>query len=244
MNPLQHPDYIRERLEPRPGDCFYIHLADLRAAIELVRSVPAERILDYGCGGSPYRSLFTAQTYHRADLLGSPDIDYGFGPDSRLALPDCSYDLVLSTQVLEHVGNVPAYLAEAFRLVRPGGKLVLTTHGTFCDHGCPHDYFRWTPYGLRDAIANAGFKVTELKKLSAGPRALLFLLGLHRDELKLRGWSAAAIQLRLLRRTFAKAQSTMDRLADLAFSRHAVVPATEATSPLYVGIMAVAERPA
>ena len=36
-------------------------------------------MLDYGCGGSPYRSLFATDTYHRADLEGSENVDACFG---------------------------------------------------------------------------------------------------------------------------------------------------------------------
>lgn len=242
MNALQTPDYLRQRLEPQPGDRYYIHLADLRAAMERVREIPARRILDYGCGGSPYRMLFPNAAYHRADLAGTPALDFTFGDDSKLAAPDASYDLVLSTQVLEHVRDVDTYLAEARRVLAPGGRLVVTTHGTFPEHACPHDYQRWTADGLAGAITRAGFTVQRVSKLSTGPRALLFLLGEHHNELVAGSWSLGGVCLRLLRAPFRWWLPVMERFADTAFPHHRVVNVGPSASSLYVGLMVWATR--
>ncbi len=174
---VQH-DYLRQRLHPQPGDQFYLHLADLRQALEQHRTDAPLHILDYGCGGSPYCSLFpNAVRYVRADLAGTPDIDHAFRSDSRLPeLASSSLDLVLSTQVLEHVTDPAAYLAEALRLLRPGGKILLSTHGTFPDHGCPHDYWRWTADGLALTLNQAGFSEVVVTRLTCGRRAVAFML--------------------------------------------------------------------
>ena len=55
-----------------------------------------------------------------------------------------SFDAVLSTQVLEHVADPGALPAERFRVLRPGGRLLLSTHGIFVYHPDPDDYWRWT----------------------------------------------------------------------------------------------------
>ena len=177
-NSLALPSYVRERLHPQPGDQFYLHLADLRHALERHRTDEPLHVLDYGCGGSPYRRLFpNAVRYVRADLSGTPEIDHTFSSDSRLPdLASGSFDLVFSTQVLEHVSDPAAYLAEAFRLLRPGGKLLLSTHGTFPDHGCPHDYWRWTSDGLALTLKKAHFSDATVARLTCGRRAVAFLL--------------------------------------------------------------------
>jgi 2-polyprenyl-3-methyl-5-hydroxy-6-metoxy-1,4-benzoquinol methylase len=92
-----------------------------------------------------------------------------------------NYDFVLSSQVLEHVLDPAFYLSECFRVLKPGGKLLVTTHGTFWDHACPHDYWRWTAYGLRQAVENAGFGVLATKKITTGIRAALYLLEQNLD---------------------------------------------------------------
>ena len=68
-------------------------------------------------------------------------------------------DVVLSTQVLEHVEDPRTYLEECFRVLRPGGQLLLSTHGFMVYHPDPVDYWRWTGAGLRRAVEQAGFRI-------------------------------------------------------------------------------------
>jgi SAM-dependent methyltransferase len=155
---------------------FYLHLSDLLIALNALIPEHLSTVLDYGCGGSPYRPLFGNCTYHRADLSGGNNLDFEYGPDSKLPLELSGYDCILSTQVLEHVQNPEAYLRECYRLLRPGGNLVLTTHGLFEDHACPYDYWRWTVYGLKRLVEDSGLKVEAAKKLTTGPRCAVFLV--------------------------------------------------------------------
>jgi SAM-dependent methyltransferase len=101
-------------------------------------------ILDYGSGGSPYRSLFPNATYHRADHVDGVHLDFRTDANGRLPeVASQAYDMVLSTQVLEHVSSPRSYIDEAFRVLRPGGMPLLSTHGAYPDHGCPCDFWRW-----------------------------------------------------------------------------------------------------
>jgi hypothetical protein len=63
--------------------------------------------------------------------------------------------------VLEHVVDVGEYLAECYRLLRPGGVLLISTHGTWLYHPYPTDVRRWTCWGLRHEIEKVGFRVEE-----------------------------------------------------------------------------------
>jgi SAM-dependent methyltransferase len=119
-----------------------------------------ERVLDYGCGDAPYRSLLPGGvSYEGADLPGNPDATLELTGLGAVPGADRAFDLVLSTQVLEHVDDPGLYLSEAFRVLRPGGRLLLTTHGTFVWHPDPGDYWRWTSQGLQRAVTNAGFEI-------------------------------------------------------------------------------------
>jgi SAM-dependent methyltransferase len=68
---------------------------------------------------------------------------------------------VLSTQVLEHVQDPDVYLAECARLLRPGGSLVLSTHGSMYYHADPDDYWRWTMAGLALLVERHGLVVEQ-----------------------------------------------------------------------------------
>jgi SAM-dependent methyltransferase len=139
------------------------------AVTEFVRrtavSIPeGARVLDAGAGEARYRRFFAGRRYLAVDLaIGDPEWDYG-GLDvladlTRLPFPDASFDHVLTTQTLEHLAEPAAFLAEAARVLRPGGRIHLTAPQCQKLHQAPHDYYRYTEFGLRHLLSNAGFVV-------------------------------------------------------------------------------------
>lgn len=122
------------------------------------------RVLDYGCGGKHYRELFPPECeYIGADLASNPKADLVIDGNSRIPVPDASCDLVLSTQVLEHVEDPTMYLLECHRVLKPGGRLLLSTHGLMFYHPFPHDLWRWTADGLRLTVERSGMRVLTIE---------------------------------------------------------------------------------
>jgi len=119
------------------------------------------RILDYGCGVKPYEYIFKdfSLSYTGIDVGENPHADFRIEPDEKLPLGDGEFDVVLSSQVLEHVENTSLYLNECRRVLKPGGTLFLSTHGTWQFHSAPIDVQRWTSYGLRKLIQDHGFQI-------------------------------------------------------------------------------------
>lgn len=239
--------YLRERLQPRPGDPHYLHLSDLLLALKRVRPVHAERVLDFGCGGSPYRDLFSANVYHRADFHGFADLDFEFGEDSVIPAPDGNYDLVLSTQVLEHVREPARYLAECQRLLRSDGRLILSTHGIYEDHGCPYDFQRWTADGLRLAVERSGLQVRRIFKLTSGARALFFLARHMHPALITADRSWLGWGLRLTKRVLHHRSRSVDLFCDRAFAAdarvHEISP-DSLGSTVYIALVIEAQKSA
>lgn len=133
------------------------------------------RVLDAGAGHCPYRGLFAHAHYETADFC---QVDRRYGQidyvcDLR-AIPaePASYDVVVCTQVLEHLPEPQAVLREYARLLKPSGQLWLTAPLYYEEHEAPHDYFRYTQYGLRHLLAGAGFEVVEFEWLEGYHAAL------------------------------------------------------------------------
>lgn len=239
---LRQKAFLRERIEPNQSDYYYLHLSDLLEAMRAESSIEPLRILDFGAGGSPYRSLFPCAQYQTADLAGS-GADFVIQEDSSTNAPDQVFDLVLSTQVLEHCRRPERYLAEASRVLKPSGRLVLSTHGLFEDHACPYDFFRWTADGLRSVLEEGGFQVRSVARVTAGPRAAFHLLQsalsqslLDRQSLPLRLIGRSLFRLLLARRFW-------NAFLDRAFADYRVVTSGDLPfSNTYVTLLAVALR--
>lgn len=159
--------------------------AQLRSAIQRAALAPGARVLDYGCSTMHHRPLFPPGIeYLGADLPGNALAHIILDDDGRVPAADASFDLLFSTQVLEHVEDPDLYLAECRRLLKPGGRLLLSTHGTFIFHPCPHDYWRWTWMGLERALQKAGFEVDDMQGVCGGiPTALQLLQDLIANKL-------------------------------------------------------------
>lgn len=121
------------------------------------------KILDYGCGVKPYEYVFEnyKSEYKGVDVGKNPHADFEIKPDEKLPFNDMEFDLVLSSQVLEHVENTELYLSECHRVLKPGGILILSTHGTWQFHSAPIDVQRWTSYGLKKLIERYGFEIRD-----------------------------------------------------------------------------------
>jgi SAM-dependent methyltransferase len=119
----------------------------LRLEPFLKRHATDKRVLDIGAGGSSYSRYFPNRLTIDIDPARKPDI---VGDAHALPFPDDSYSFVLCTEVLEHLRDPRTAIAEMRRVLEPGGTLVLTTRFVYPLHDTPHDYFRYTKYGLQE----------------------------------------------------------------------------------------------
>lgn len=243
---IQTDAYLRQRLAPRPGDAYYLHLSDLRLALDRIQSAAPIAVLDYGAGGSPYRSLFPNARYRRADFLHSEgdQLDYVLDEHSGVGERAATFDLIISTQVAEHLVEPAHYFAECYRLLKPGGRLYCTTHGVFEDHGCPYDFQRWTADGLRRDLTNAGFAIERLEKHTTGPRALLFQLDYHLGLLVAPRRSLLGMALWLARWFMVRFRARIHKQCDRYFDHCRVVTEALDRHAVYIGVAALARKPA
>lgn len=235
--------YGDHRLSPPFSHRDYLILADLVAWMREVVPTTAGPVLDFGCGDSPYRSLFDSRPYARADLPGGTALDFTITANETITAADATYGTVVSTQVLEHVDLFREYLRECHRVLVPGGKLLLTTHGFFEEHGHPHDFRRWTLTALARDLERAGFVVERADKLTVGPRALAYLIGSQIWKLNPSRKSLLGYGLSLLRNFILTKPDRWNEFAARHFGGSRSLPGPGAGESLFVGIAFVAVKP-
>lgn len=152
------------------------------------------RTLDIGAQNGPYAAFFPNRI--ALDVRQGRGVQV-LGDAQALGLADQSFDVVLCTEVLEHLPEPQRAIDEMHRVLTPGGTLLLTTRFLFPIHDAPHDYFRFTKYGLRHLLRR--FEILELEEEadSVGTLAILLQrLGMQADTIggsPLRaGWLVAA----------------------------------------------------
>ncbi len=119
-------------------------------------------LVDLGCGEAPFRSFleqhgarYTGVDWPNSPHRTRPEVEADL--NEPLPLATASADTVLSISVLEHLKRPTVMLAEAHRILRPGGQLVLQTPWQWMVHEAPFDYFRYSPFALEHLLTEAGF---------------------------------------------------------------------------------------
>ncbi len=123
---------------------------------------PGALVLDAGAGEAKHRALFQKQRYVGVDLgIGDPAWNYGaldvMADLLTLPFATASFDACLNIVTLEHLTDPGPALAEIARVLKPGGNLLVAAPHEWEVHQAPHDYFRFTRYGIRLLLERAGF---------------------------------------------------------------------------------------
>lgn len=119
-------------------------------------------VYDLGCGERTYESfiLRTADRYVGVDwssTLHRLKADIVASLTAPLPIENEVADTVISFSVMEHLREPEIMLQSAFRILKQGGVIVLQVPFQWWVHEAPHDYFRFTPYGLRHLFEKTGF---------------------------------------------------------------------------------------
>lgn len=137
--------------------------------------------MDLGCGKVPFYGMYRdrASSVTCVDwgesLHSSPHIDVEADLTRPLPLPDAAFDTVIATDILEHLAYPDHLWREMHRLLRAGGRVIITVPFLYQLHEQPHDHHRYTIYRLRRFATDHGFRVLREHAVGGGGVVLLEL---------------------------------------------------------------------
>jgi SAM-dependent methyltransferase len=164
--------YDREMFDPGliglAVNPFYFARKSLIAAVRASAASIKGRTLGVGCGQKPYQALFAASEYVGLELdtpanRAHKRADFYYD-GMTFPFAAASFDSVLRNEVLEHVADAPAFLAEIRRVLKPGGALLLTVSFVWDEHEQPNDYLRYSSFGLKRLLTGQEFAIIEYRK--------------------------------------------------------------------------------
>jgi SAM-dependent methyltransferase len=172
--------YRRQQFNPRGLGILANPFFLARRALwrEMAANAPAlsGRLLDVGCGRKPYRELFSVTHYTGLEIDSASARARGvadhFYDGGRFPFEDASFESVLCNQVLEHVFNPEQFVGEISRVLAPNGRLLLTVPFVWDEHEQPHDFARYTSFGLAHLLGQGGFRIMRTGKTLADASVL------------------------------------------------------------------------
>ena len=162
----------KEKFQPHFLSIFYHPFFFVRREIysflESNSNFLSGKLLDFGCGSKPYEKLFkNSNNYVGVEVSSNKenlksDIYY-----NGIALPfaDNNFDSVLCTEVFEHVEQLDDVIIELYRVLKPGGRMIVTTPFMCMEHEMPYDFRRFTLNGLINFMKKNNFKILKSQKL-------------------------------------------------------------------------------
>lgn len=127
-------------------------------------NVISGRMLDIGAGETDrYAKFFSFTERVTTDVKAGPNVDVVASADA-LPFPDASFDSIVCTQVLEHVSNPWNVVAEMNRILKKGSYVLATVPQTAPLHEEPHDYYRYTRFGIMHLFEANGFDVVHTEQ--------------------------------------------------------------------------------
>lgn len=144
------------------------------------RSLFKGSLLNAGCGDITYEFIYKdlVQSQIRFDwpnTVHDKSLIDVYGSVTDLPFADRSFDVILCTEVLEHVNEPKHTLNEFYRVLKPGGYVILSVPFLYQMHEQPYDFFRYTYYGLNYLFTGSGFKVISCKARGEIAAVLIYM---------------------------------------------------------------------
>ncbi|HET7333269.1 class I SAM-dependent methyltransferase [Dyella sp.] len=184
MKPLQHTPFHPQWLVFR----------SLRRTREWVHAKACGTVLDIGCADGWVKDVLSSDcSYIGLDYPAGAGGLYDakpcvFANGASLPFVESIFDTVLLLEVLEHVSDPEDVLSEIRRVLKPGGKLLLSVPFLYPLHDAPIDYRRYTAPGLVQILQRSGLRASEPSKSNPGFEAVALLGSIACAESVLAAW--------------------------------------------------------
>jgi len=152
------------------------------------------KTLDVGCGSKPYESLYASSEYVGLEY-DTPQNRAGkradhFYDGETFPFGDAKFDSMVANEVFEHVFNPDRFLDEAHRVLKSGGTMLMTMPFVWDEHEQPHDFARYSSFGIRSLLERHGFEVVEQRKSMDDVRVIFQMLNayIYKKTVTNNGW--------------------------------------------------------
>ena len=166
---MKNKNSVSKQFNPGLSHRFYFIRRGLFGGIEKYASQLTGKLLDFGCGSKPYKTIFNVDEYIGLDFENpghdhkNEEIDV-FYDGKNIPFPDNHFDSILCSEVVEHLFDLPHTLAEMNRVLKKGGKMLITCPFVWNEHELPYDYARYTEFALKDLLEKKGFRIINFEK--------------------------------------------------------------------------------
>jgi len=127
-------------------------------------------VIDLGGTGRAEYAGFLKGNFKRLSV----NLDKNSNPDfiadleNKLTFESNKYDGALLINVLEHIYHAHQLISETYRILKPGGTVVVTIPYIMAIHPSPRDYYRFSEDALRSMFGEAGFSHIAIKPIGSG----------------------------------------------------------------------------
>lgn len=153
------------------GGSLYLGELQCRTYLPLFKEHLRGRLLDVGCGPVPYYEAYkdlVAESVcldYPGTLHGRTNLDIvaDLNADPRMPVDDASFDSVLASDMIVHMKRPDLFVGEVARVLRPGGKALITSTFINWIGEFNHEFQHPTGRGLRALAEDAGLEVIHLE---------------------------------------------------------------------------------
>lgn len=164
--------------QPPITKSFFLTRSKLYANIKENTKFLHGKMMDIGCGSKPYKHLISVDEYIGIDFQGeghsheNEQIDV-FYDGITIPFENDTFDSVLSSEVIEHVFNLPKLLSEINRVMKTDANLVMTCPFIIAEHEVPNDFARYTSFGIKHLLNTHGFEIIYYKKIGTSIESVM-----------------------------------------------------------------------